>query len=524
MFKDNLEQSEWEEIVDHGVWLRLAKIQAAGVVLGCAARTKLGKVTQQYSHLQLADDESDEFPFWMETGETQRKCIPTPRRRRELVEWLKKHSKSDFREEDDWHQRCSDNFPTTACALCALTKEDCWPVDRWREALQAWSESKHIKQSWRYMGPVLGNASDEFISSLAHGLSWWLKTIAKTFNGNEDIFLNLCRRVIEVDHQNKIDTEDPVGWAINHPVGLVTDALLGFWYRNDLRKGQGLPEKLKIIFTQLCDTQTDKFRPGRVVLATHGVNFYHADPDWTSEHLLPLFDWQSSSTEACLAWEGFLRSPRLHWPLLNIIKGPFLQTAEHYEELGDHAEQYADFLAYVALDRVDSFTKKELAELAEATKCLPLNGLARSVQTLIRMLVGAGDQRSEYWANRVAPYIHDIWPKSRDLITPEISRNLAHLCIAAVDGFPDSWEELRHWIKPVEHHDYVVHSMYEAKICKQFPEESLAFLNTVVGEKGTWHINELQQCLGDIEEANQQLAKDDSFIRLTELIRKQGGT
>jgi hypothetical protein len=199
--------------IDQKMWLRLSKLETTKAGLGENSKTKLDELTQQYPDWALADDDSDEFPVWMTTGDTQHKFIPTPRHRRELVEWLKKHSKSDFREEDDWHQRCRDNFPATACALCALTKEDCWPVDRWREALQAWSESKHLRQSWCHIRPILSNAPDKFVSSLIHGLAWWLKAIAKTFNGNEDIFLRLCRRVIQVDHQNKMYTEDLVYWG-----------------------------------------------------------------------------------------------------------------------------------------------------------------------------------------------------------------------------------------------------------------------------------------------------------------------
>jgi hypothetical protein len=252
-------------------------------------------------------------------------------------------------------------------------------------------------------------------------------------------------------------------------------------------------------------------------LAAYIVDLYRVDHDWTVEHLLPLFDWRHSSIEAPFAWGGFLRSSRLCWPLLSAIKEPFLETAEHCEELGKHAEQYADFLTFVALDHGDYFTIKELAD---ATRQLPPKGLASVAQTLTRMLGSAGDQRGDYWNNRVSPYLRKIWPKSRDLITPEISKNLAHLCVTAGEMFPDAWKELQHWIEPVECTDYAVHSMNKTKICEQYPKESLAFLNAVVGEKGTWYINELQQCLDDIRQANPQLVDDAGFIRLAEQVKR----
>ena len=518
LLDDDFKPEYWTWLIDQKMWLRLSKLEATGAVLGENAKTKLDELRQQYPNWLLAEDERDEFLSWVE--EERPEFSPTPRRRRELVEWLKEHSKSDFREEDDWHQRCRDDFPTTACALCALAKENYWPVDRWHEALQAWSQSQHFKQSWRYIGPVLENTPDSFVSSLSHPLSCWLKAMAKTFDDNKNIFLSLCRRVIEVDHQDKSDIEDAVYWAINHPIGLVTEALLHFWYRGKPEDGQGLPESLKSTFTQLCDTQIEKFRPGHVLLAAHAVNLYRVDPDWASERLLPLFDWQDPLIEARLAWEGFLWSPHLNHPLLSAIKKPFLEAAEHYKKLGKHPEQYADFLTFVALDQGDIFTKEELAK---ATKKLPPDGLASAIQTLTRTLVGAGDQRSEYWKNRVSPYLHNIWPKSNDLATPEISENFARLCATAGDAFPEAWKELQYWIKPVEYTDYVVHSIHEANLCEQFPDDTLAFLNAVVSDHGTWYSKDLQQCLDNIKQANSQLASDTHFIRLSKLVRDHGG-
>jgi len=520
MFKENIKQEDWARLTDQKIWLRLSKLEATGTVLSEKSQTKLDGLKLKYSNWTLANDESDEFPFWMETGATQRELFPMPRRRRELVEWLKKHSKSDFWKGDDWYQRCGKHFPTTACSLCALAKEDRWPADRWGEALQVWAaESKHIKRSWRYIGPILNDAPDEFITKIAHALGWWLQAIAKTFEGKEDNFLKLCNRVIDTDDPGKPNIEDPVAWAINHPVGHATDALLRLWYRRGLEEDQELPEELKTVFTRLCGVQIEKFRPGRILLATHTVNLYRVDPGWASKHFLPLFKWQHSLIEARFAWEGFLRSPRLYWPLLSALKKPFLETAEHYKELGEHAEQYADFLTFVALDHGDTFTTKELAD---ATRQLPPKGLASAAQTLTRMLGGAGDQRSDYWHNRVHPYLHSIWPKSVNLITPEISKNLADLCVAADKMFPDAWKKLRHWIekKPVECSDYIVLSMGEAKLCEQFPDDALAFLNAVLSENGTWYRNELQQCLEDIQRADLQLANDARFIRLGELVKR----
>ena len=527
MFSNDLEQNRWIQRFDRDIWLRLTKIQRTGTVLGQASRTKLNELRQQYPNWQLAEDERDKFLVWQETGDElgRREYLSTPRRRRELVEWLKEHhGPANFRQEDDWLQRCRNYFPTPAWALRTLAGQNEWPVVWWQEALQAWSEGEHIKRSWRYIGPVLNDAPDDFVQSLARDLGWWLQTIAKTFEGHEDFFLNLCRRILRMPHQDKqksgdLSMDDLLMRAMNDSVGLVTEALLRWWYRRSPTDGQSLPEPLKSILTELCNTEKEKFRHGRVSLAAHVVWLYRVDRDWTTKRLVPLFDWHCSEIEARSAWAGFLWSPSLYRPLLSVIKAPMLETAAHCEKFGlEHAEQYADFLTFAALDPGDTFTP---AELAAATKRLPPPGLKSVARSLIRALEDAGDQRVEYWRNRLRRYFRRIWPQNEDLITPTISEDLALLCVTADEAFPEALNELRSWLRPVNYPDFPISRLLDAGLPGRFPAEALTFLDAIVGENAQRLPDKLQQCLNDIRASDQQLANDARFRRLQELIEKR---
>ncbi len=519
MFKNDIDPEDWMRIVNREVWLRLAKAAAAGGVLGRAVKARLDELTQQYPRWKLAEDESDEFPYWMGEGDEWRKFVTTPRRRRDLMEWLKQPS-TDLRQEDDWRQRCCDDFPTTASALCGLVQEGEWPAERWREALQAWAEDRLLKRSWRYMAGVISKAPNDVIDVLSHSLGWWLKTEAKSFEGQEDLFFSLIRRLLELEHQDGVDADDdPVFRAINHPVGHVTEALLHWWYRQEPKDAEGLRGEVKLLFTELCDTRIEKFRHGRVLLAAHAIALFRVDEDWARTQLLPLFDWQRSEVDARAAWEGFLWSPRLYRPLLAAIKHHLLETARHYGQLGKHAEQYVAFLTFAALDPGDTFTT---SELAEATCKLPAAGLQSAAQALTRALEGAGEQRGEYWINRVLPYLKSVWPKSREVMTPAISGPLGRLCVAARGAFPEAMEALRHWLQPVEHPNYLVRLLNKAKLCEQYPSDTLVFLDAVISGNTQWLPRELKQCLDDICNADQALANDPRLIRLTELCERRG--
>ena len=403
--------------------------------------------------------------------------------------------------------------------MSALAQDSEWPIEGWREALQVWAEDKLIEQSWS-MAQVISKAPDDVIQELSHSLGWWLQAQARIFKSNEKLFFALIRCILKLELKNGVHGDDDiVSHAINHPVGLVTKALLRWWYRQKLKDAEGLRGEVKPLFTELCNTGVEKFRHGRVLLAAHAIALFRVDEKWARECLLPLFDWQLSEVEARAAWEGFLWSPRPYRPLLSAIKQPLLETATHYEELGKHAEQYAAFLTFTALDPGDTFTTKELVE---ATSKMPVEGLQSAAQAVIRALEGAGEQRGEYWHNRVLPYFNLVWPKTIDVMTPTISELLGQLCVAAQEAFPEALEKLQHWLQPVEHPFYLVRLLNEAKLCEQFASDALTFLNAIIDDNAQLLPGELKQCLDDIEKAEQALADDVRFLRLSQVIERNG--
>jgi hypothetical protein len=138
------------------------------------------------------------------------------------------------------------------------------------------------------------------------------------------------------------------------------------------------------------------------------------------------------------------------------FKPQFLDNARHYGELGEHAQQFAAFLTFAALGPVDGYT----AEVWRAAiGALPQEGLQESAQALTQALEGAADQREDR-KNRIQPFWQNVWPKSRDLATPDISKSLARLCIAAGSEFPAALTAVLGWLRPIEHPYYVIHLLH----------------------------------------------------------------
>lgn len=532
MYRDDLEAERWQYLVARSVWLHLAKLNTSGHVLGASAAARLAGISTVYPEWQLATNERDEFSHWMiGTGdpdyEDSRDVDIAPRKRQDLVQWLTK-PKSERRPfyEDTWRDVCRTRFFHSLFALCDLAQNGVWPAERWRGALQAWTEEDMVLRSWRYAAPLVQTMPDIVLQEIAHAVTRWMEVVSKAINFHEDILLSLCHRVLVLPLdagsgsriiRNDVEIYDPVGSAINHPIGHATQTLIHLWFKQNPNDNDLLPAELKPVFTTLCDVQVVRFRHARVLMGSMLIAFFRVDRPWTEQHLLPFFGW-SNPIEAKGVWEGFLWSPRLYQPLLMAFKAQLLDSARHYADLGEHRQQFATFLTYAALGPTEGYT---VEEFRTAIGALPQEGLEESAQALSQALEGAADQREDYWRNRAQPFWQQIWPKSRDLATRRIAESLTRMVIAARGEFPAAFAAVQDWLQPIEHPHYVVHLLHESGLCSRYPTDALSLLNAVIIDQ-QWAPQELGQCLDQIIQAAPNLVQVARYMRLREYERRRG--
>ncbi len=379
---------------------------------------------------------------------------------------------------------------------------------------------------WRFTAPLLQTMPDDVLQKITHSVTSWMEAASKSITSSDSILMELCRRVLllplesgQGSHiiRNGVETYDPVSSAINHPIGHITQALINLWFKQNPNDDDLLPADVKAMFTELCDVQVDSFRHGRVLLGSRLIAFFRVDRPWTEQHLLPLLSW-SNPVEARAVWEGFLWTPRVYTPLLIAFKPQLLDSANHYADLGEHRQNFASFLTYVALGHPEIYTADELRS---AIAKLPTEGLAESAQAFYQAIASTNDQREEYWRNRAKPFWQKVWPKSRELATPRIAEFLALMAIAARGEFPAALTAVQDWIKPIEHPYTVVHSLEQSELYSLFPTEALVLLNAVIADQH-WPPSELGKCLDAIVKAAPQLAQDPRYLRLREYFRRRG--
>ncbi len=525
MYVESLEPECREKIVRRSAWLLLAKLDASGLDLRDAARSRFDALSSANPSWKLSPHEREEFPYWISgTGdpdyEENRKIDIAPRKRRALVQWLKNHpGQQRSSNEDTWRDTCRTRFFHCLFALRDLTEERDWLATRWREALQVWSEEGLVQRSWRHAAPLVRAMPDDILQEIAHDVAWWLEAISKSVEGHEEILLDLCQRILNLPPgpdsgmtMIRDGIQRPVTEAINHPVGLVTQALLNLWFRREPNDNDRLPADIEPLFRRMCKTQTEQFRHGRVLLASRLIALFRVDQPWTEQHLLPLFRWADNPGEAQMVWEGFLWSPRLYRPLLDALKPQLLETAHHYRNLCEHGPQYLAFLTYAALERRDG---DDPISYQSAFEVIPREGLQEVARTLSQALESAGKQREAYWVNRIRPFWQDMWPQSLDLVSDDIAESLALMSISAGERFPDAVDLIHGWLQPIERPDYVVRQLQESGFCTRFPDVALRVLDAVIQDQ-PWKPAELGQCLIAILQAEQNMQDDPRYRRLEE--------
>ena len=429
---ENFEENLKVRLIERSVWLRLAKVHEAGWELGDVAQGKLEELSQKYSNWHLEADHRDEIAIWTSSKDDTLESIFTPQEQDKMVEWLKQFPSSDPWREDDWQLRCRNDFGTVSGALISLAHEGVWPEERWATALRAWTDEKNLEISWNQVATFFADLSDQFFQTVVLEMSFWLKAQALKFVGQEQLFLGLIRRIMNLKH-NAIDSvsKDLVTPALNHPIGCVAEALMQLKNRSSPQGDDGLSNEIRTFLVDLCNPDISKFHHGRVILARHSIALFQWNDCWTSKHLLPFFDWQCS--EASAMWQSFLLSPRLHWPLMNALKKQFLDTAEHFVKLGRFRKQYPTLLTFAALEPNDTFNN---SEMTTAVRSLPQEGLDYVAIRLVLALDGAGKQRGFFWRNRILPFLESSWPRATDSLSTSVSGSFAQLCIAAGDAFP----------------------------------------------------------------------------------------
>lgn len=514
MFKAELGDLQWERIKERMIWLRLAKFESSGGHLSDPARAAYVTTSEAHLDFALEADERDEFPSYISSGGSRgwKRHVTLPDTRAELANALRGRPADDFFYEDNWRALLEKKFRAAIGALLQLARESAWPQSAWHEALQYLSDEKIVRRGWYRLHSALGNAPAETIRSLAPALTWWIQSAASALPLQaEPGFLQLIDKVLRDRGWEPAEPASvTLSQAINHPVGHLTEALLRWWYRTGPKVGGLLPVPIRDRFTLLVTTEATT-GAARVTLGAHLANLFIVDPAWTSECLLPHFAWDRDPATAQHMWEAYLGNPSISAELVGGFKAVFLETARHYGELGNYGKQYAGILVVTLLELRQAFSPTEARAALES---LGRDGIADAAHGIAVRLANAGEQREEYWMNRIKPQLEQIWPKSATYRSSEESCALAEICIRAGGRFEDALSYVSPWLRPSPECRLIAIHLAATQIPKDSPESALRLLAAIVDTTKRSSPSKLMEVLDTIERAAPTLKTSQDFLRL----------
>ena len=287
---------------------------------------------------------------------------------------------------------------------------------------------------------MLLDTPDEIMQ--AHGMGFWLRSVGRVAETADGKYVSLCERVLGLAREDDAaDAESPVDKALNHPIGQVVEGLFGLRVYCS-QGGEGLPALTKSVLERVCDLSAERYRIGRVMVASRVLPLLVRDEAWTREHVLPMFDWNRSAQDACPSMGVvFLAAPHFHEGFLDLVRKSFVRAARHYDELGCQGNTVREPASVRGVLRLRSGWSTSLREAIDE---MPDEGLQQMLST-IRRALEVDERREDYIKNRVLPFLRRLWPKTTDKLTPDISVGFVRLCLVAEDAFPEVFP-LRAWI------------------------------------------------------------------------------
>ncbi len=517
-FRDDLTDEEFKQTTLRGIWLRLEKLRVAGLNFDKETDQLYQSIVKEHPQWCLDEDQKEEFPFWMGDGKQYRNTASSPEDEKGLIDWLKEKPEHDRWSEDDWSNRCKNDFEIAKNALVALEKDGVWIAERWREALQVWTENRLLSfKAWRHLSEFILDLDDHKLVEISWNLSRWLKNNGNCKAFNRDLYFRYFDRLISLPYKIEAkEFNDPITAAINHPTGILTESLFQQWYTEKPNDDEGLEIDFQKRLEQIILSEERASQLGKVIIAANVLSLFRVDPEWTSKFIYPWFSWKINEI-ALMTWKSYLWSPRLYKAFLVGIKEDFLETVNHYNELGDHKEQYAKFLTYLALQKYDEY---KVNELANAFKSLPEEALRHVASSLGDALSSSGEKFNEYWEHRVKVFLMKTWPKQA-VLTDQTVNQLALLCLNTKHYFAEAFSILKHSICQVDDTEYLVRKTIDSDLIKLFPEEILDFLNQIIVEEPRFRPpSKLKECLQQIAAVKPELKNEQSFERLTVIIRQ----
>ena len=280
-------------------------------------------------------------------------------------------------------------------------------------------------------------------------------------------------------------------------------------------------------------------RAGLVALAwlVCDVGWYlQVDQPWAERYLVQALKDRSES--AITLWDALCRLG-LRGAVPAVLVGDAMELVEWTDDSKLSAWSRQRLLSKFVWDALRAFFhgREPVVEALQLRQLLSrLDGEMRSwcAMELWRCLVNRGDDSpspDDVFSKAVAPFLEQVWPQERNLVSKGVSRSMAGIPAASRGEFVAAVEAVERFLVPgsaTSRHDYGLYGEEDDKqvleIIVDSPEKAEALLRlldlTITSEEGVMTPLGLDELLARIREVAPELVERPEFARLTTMAQR----
>jgi hypothetical protein len=372
----------------------------------------------------------------------------------------------------------------------------------WNTVLVEYSSLLKTTEDWLQFRPIL-----ELLLQNKNSLQGvvWLVNHALRRDGKNvpDEMIDLCMKFVDLawcQRRKGMERErqffrDWYTTAINQLGGWIGDSWVhycSYLKQKDDRPWTGIPKDIRARLVEAVTNEDETAVNTRIALTPWVPYFFVWDPDFTKEHLLPLFDWTVDAEVSQQTWSVLLSyshvsTKDLEIELLPLYKTFAQQLSLAVKEAGEHLEQFNEqsqnrfghYIARIAMDVIE--TQKRVAFLEEFISFLTppaREGVAKAITDRLKEM--EPNECEDAWQGWLRDYL-DLRLLGRPaLLTPEESEPFADFGLTLTQSFPEFVDRfVKMPLQKIRVFD-VVQVLKPSDVWKKYPVPTCRFLTHVL--------------------------------------------
>lgn len=498
----------------------LLDIERSGVPLGKQAAELLREIKHRYPKWRDVEPEKAGFTMWQglvtPVVGTKDKLASVPSE--QLIDAAKKAAaEADFMEGDSWLGLCQSEPETAFHGIESAPTSDRWHEWAWRPLLWAANKITNVDELNRMASLVAKWPDVARFDEAASGAAFWMDQVSDKLKAPIlwklwDFIERRSPRRTESSN-NDLFTE-----ALNDPSGSLASVLLK---RTPRPKGHiELGNQLRRRYETLIRGDDAFAMLARVRLSAAVPFLFERAPGWTTEKLLPFFEW--SSPEALAMWSARKYSNHIgSAELFGRTKVPFFELFSRPEVTEEERNVFADWLAAILLanragNAAYPLTAPEVRSILRRAGHSSLSSFAHKLA--MEMERASAVQKVKVWTEVVGPVFQGAWPLDVELQTPRATFKLVQILLATGAAFSVAVTAIIPFIRAENPRDHTsIYSISQASedFYRAAPEKLLDLLSAVAGDAQERSLYGLSTALQKLHKVAPQLAQTKLFQRLT---------